>query len=305
MIVPITDVQLKEIQNFCPRSKDEIDQDVDIVRHWLNKQPHLPKTSDEFIKKVLFSLKYRTEKVKFVIENYYTVKELFPQIYGDLDPTSETFRKHVEAVHMFPLPKLTPDFHRVLCYRMATTDAKAFCPDNQLKRNEMMWNWLFDEDELTLGDIWVFDLTNMNSMAQWAPFNLSFMKKILKINMEAKPVRIKRVHFVNIAPIAETSLNFIKHFLPQKYRNRILFNATFESLQGLYPIDMFPNEWGGKAGNMAELSRRMHEELIKRRNWCIAMEGLKSDSSKRIGQSKTADKSILGVEGNFKKICFD
>lgn len=49
----------------------------------------------------------------------------------------------------------------------------------------------------------------------------------------------------------------------------------------------------------------MHEELIKRRNWCIAMEGLKSDSSKRIGQSKTADKSILGVEGNFKKICFD
>jgi len=55
-------------------------------------------SGDEFIKKVLFSLKYRTEKVKTVIDNYYTVKELFPQIYGDLDPTSETFRKHVEAV---------------------------------------------------------------------------------------------------------------------------------------------------------------------------------------------------------------
>lgn len=38
---------------------------------------------------------------------------------------------------------------------------------------------------------------------------------------EAKPVRIKRVHFVNIAPIAETSLNFIKHFFPQKYKNRV------------------------------------------------------------------------------------
>jgi len=66
---------------------------------------------------------------------------------------------------------------------MTTTDAKAFCPDNQLKRNELMWNWLFDEDELTLGDVWIFDLTNMESMAQWAHFNLSFMKKILKINM--------------------------------------------------------------------------------------------------------------------------
>jgi len=66
---------------------------------------------------------------------------------------------------------------------MATTNAKEFCPDSQLKRNEMMWNWLFDEDELTLGDIWIFDLTNMESMTQWAHFNLSFMKKILKINM--------------------------------------------------------------------------------------------------------------------------
>jgi len=84
---------------------------------------------------------------------------------------------------MFPLPKLTPEFHRVLCYRMTTTDAKAFCPDSQLKRNELMWNWLFDQDALTLGDVWIFDLTNMDSMAQWAHLNLSFMKKILKINM--------------------------------------------------------------------------------------------------------------------------
>lgn len=49
----------------------------------------------------------------------------------------------------------------------------------------------------------------------------------------------------------------------------------------------------------------MHDELIKRKNWCIEMEGMKADSSKRIGQSKTADESILGVEGNFKKISFD
>lgn len=54
-------------------------------------------SGDEMIKKILFSLKYRTEKVKFVIDNYYTVKEIYPQIYGDLDPTTETFRKNVEA----------------------------------------------------------------------------------------------------------------------------------------------------------------------------------------------------------------
>jgi len=89
---------------------------------------------------------------------------------------------------MFPLPKLTPEFHRVLCYRMSTTNAKLFCPDSQLKRNELMWNWLFDEDALMLGVIWIFDLTNMDSMAQWAHFNLSFMKKVLKLNLVIKSI---------------------------------------------------------------------------------------------------------------------
>lgn len=89
---------------------------------------------------------------------------------------------------MFPLPKLTDDYNRVLCYRIATTDAKIFCPDFTLKRNELMWNWLFDEDELTLGDVWIFDLTNMDSLAQWAHFNMSFMKKVLKISMVIHPI---------------------------------------------------------------------------------------------------------------------
>lgn len=52
-------------------------------------------------------------------------------------------------------------------------------------------------------------------------------------------------------------------------------------------------------------TERLHEELIKRKNWCIEMERMKADSSKRIGQSKTADQSILGVEGNFKRLNFD
>lgn len=49
----------------------------------------------------------------------------------------------------------------------------------------------------------------------------------------------------------------------------------------------------------------MHEELIKRRSWFLDMEKAIADSSKRIGQSKTSDTSILGVEGNFKTLSFD
>lgn len=44
---------------------------------------------------------------------------------------------------------------------------------------------------------------------------------------------------------------------------------------------------------------------MKRRSWFLEMEKAKADSSKRIGQSKTSDSSILGVEGNFKTLSFD
>lgn len=49
----------------------------------------------------------------------------------------------------------------------------------------------------------------------------------------------------------------------------------------------------------------MHEELIKRKNWCIEMSYMKADSSKRMGRSNSSDETILGVEGNFKKLNFD
>lgn len=305
MIVPLTEAQLKAISNVCPRSQVEIDQDLAIIKHWLSKQPHLPSTSDEMIKKILFSLKYRTEKVKTVIDNYYTVKEMYPEIYGDFDPTTETFRRHVDQVHMFPLPKLSEDLSRVLCYRMMTNDSKSFCTDFQMKRNEMMWNWLFSQDALTLNNVWIFDIENMDSLAIWGHFNLNFMKKVLKTSMDAKPVRIKKVIFVNVSSIAETTLNFIKQFIPQKFRDRMVFSSSTDTLQNEYSLDMLPYEWGGKAGTTEELNNRMHEELIKRKQWCIDLQNAKADSRKRIGQTKTADESILGVEGNFKKLNFD
>lgn len=97
-------------------------------------------------------------------------------------------------------------------------------------------------------------------------------------------MRIKRVHFVNISSIAETTLNFVKNFFPQKYRDRvnkyksiffrsvkngkneedlnkhvffqIVFNSSFEGLQDHYPVEMLPAEWGGKCGTMDELNSK-------------------------------------------------
>lgn len=56
MIVPVSDEQLKAIRNTGPRSQAENDQDLAIIKHWLNKQPHLPNTS-EYIRVLRFQLR--------------------------------------------------------------------------------------------------------------------------------------------------------------------------------------------------------------------------------------------------------
>lgn len=35
---------------------------------------------------------------------------------------------------------------------------------------------------------------------------------------------------------------------------KFIFNSTSDGLQDYYPLDILPNEWGGKAGTMEELN---------------------------------------------------
>lgn len=44
---------------------------------------------------------------------------------------------------------------------------------------------------------------------------------------------------------------------------QIIFNATSEGLQDYYPLDMLPNEWGGKAGTMEELNGNISLQFNK------------------------------------------
>lgn len=49
----------------------------------------------------------------------------------------------------------------------------------------------------------------------------------------------------------------------------------------------------------------MYLEMVKSRDWFLEMEHVKADSRKRLIQKQNGDESILGIEGNFKKLNFD
>lgn len=57
--------------------------DVQMLREWCEKQPHLPKVSDAMLALFLHSNYYRLEPTKASIDTYYTVRSHVPEFYND------------------------------------------------------------------------------------------------------------------------------------------------------------------------------------------------------------------------------
>lgn len=67
-------------------------------------------------------------------------------------------------------------------------------------------------------------------------------------------MKLKEVHIVNVSPIVDTIINFVRPFLKEKIRQRIHFHSTLDSLYKFVPQKMLPKEYGGEAGTVEELT---------------------------------------------------
>lgn len=66
---------------------------------------------------------------------------------------------------------------------------------------------------------------------------------------------MKEVHVVNVSPLVDTIVNFVKPFLKEKIKNRIFFHADgYESLYKYVPKEILPEEYGGFAGPIAAIN---------------------------------------------------
>lgn len=93
---------------------------------------------------------------------------------------------------------------------------------------------LLEEQKGVAGDVYIFD-ASVATPGHFAKFTPAIVKKFLICVQEAYPVKLKEMHIINVSPLVDTIINFVRPFLKEKIRQRIHFHSNIESLYKFVP----------------------------------------------------------------------
>lgn len=155
---------------------------------------------------------------------------------------------------MCPLPGLTPNGRRVSVLRGDSKDVPTPDVANSMKIILMIGDLRLAFEELGVaGDIIIMDAA-VATPAHFARFTPPLVKKFLICVQEAYPVKLKEIHIINVSPLVDTIVNFVKPFLKEKIRQRIHFHHDLDSLYKFVPKSVLPKEYGGDIGSIKDIN---------------------------------------------------
>ncbi|XP_054278213.1 alpha-tocopherol transfer protein-like [Macrosteles quadrilineatus] len=309
-LVPPSRETLKNIFQSINLNTEQHRRDTELLKTWLNSQPHLPHDLDDsLLSSFLVGCKNSLERAKTALDSYLTNRTTCPDFYQHRDPCDPAFRKMSRVVRYVTLPRMTTEGYRVTIYSLVSPDTPAKDIDLCLNASKVLCSYdvRFLEDPFWAGDVIVIDSKNYTLTQLPALMVLPVLKKYIHCVTNTLPVRFKKIIFINMSPVVEIILKTIKPLLKQKIAQRII--ATSEDHKFLYnhvPQDILPEEYGGKAGKLTELNDAWQLKVESYREWFLNDMKRKVDESLRPEKSKYKPKEqMFGVEGSFKTLTID
>ncbi|XP_015592996.1 alpha-tocopherol transfer protein-like [Cephus cinctus] len=295
-------VSLEEEQKRNPELKKA---DIQSLREWCQKQPHLPNITDSELALFLHSNYYSIESTKSTIDVYYTVRTHVPEFFSNRDPMGQKELRHAfnVAVHT-SLDGTTRDGHKIIFGKLIDLDPSHYVYNDCMKYFCMVLDlWMLGEGTLP-GHIILIDMEGVvfGHAGRLSPMGL---KKFLYYLQEGLPVRLKGLHFMNTTPVMDVILGMMKPFMKKSLMDMLFVHSTKDSLEKHIPLEILPNELGGKAGSMKDLHAASIKKLEEHRSWFQDDEANhRVNETLRPGKAKNVT-DIFGVEGSFKKLEID
>ncbi|XP_066591221.1 alpha-tocopherol transfer protein-like [Prorops nasuta] len=281
------------------------DKDLEMIKEWLAKQPHLPPYDDDArLMTFLRGCKFSLEKCKRKLDMYFTMRNAVPEFFANRDITRPELRDVANLINIPPLPGLTKNGRRVIIMRGKEKDAPTPNVCEAMKLVMMIGDIrLKEESHGVAGDVYILDAT-VATATHFAKFTPTVVKKFLICVQEAYPVKLKEVHVINVSPLVDTIINFVKPFLKEKIRNRIFVHSDIKTLYNHIPQEILPTEYGGNAGPIQAIHDTWMRKLEEYSGWFKEQESLKANEALRPDKPKTHD-DLFGLDGSFRQLQID
>ncbi|XP_063222910.1 alpha-tocopherol transfer protein-like [Bacillus rossius redtenbacheri] len=285
-----------------PKSRQD---NMEHVRSWLDFQPHLPELTDEHLHLYLHACYDNLEKTKQMIESCYTFRTLTPELFSNRDLLEQGLQGILDICELVLLPQPSPEGYDVVLFRFTSYESSRFVFLDGLRALFVAIDFYLSEYRLGKGLVIVFDIKGLSFAHLAKAYPISMIKKAFFYVQECMPLRLKGIHIVNTGTIIERLMALIKPFINNELGEMIHIHATVDSLTEQLPVDVLPEEYGGKAGSTTDIYNELKNTLLTQYvDWFIEEEGLRTDESKRVGKSAVKD-TLFGVEGSFRKLDID
>jgi len=296
-------------------AKEELEEDdhrraqnVQILRDWLKKQPHMKScpTDAKFLLAFLRGCKYSLEKSKKKIDLTMTLRSLLPEFFSGWNPMKADMQKALAYGGTLPLPGYDNKGRKVVIIRPGAHDPAEMKMETVQRASFMVWDIMGDESEqmFITGMVLIFDFDGftMNHFTQMPP---STVKKLMPCWEDCNPLRPQSMNYIRTPSIFNTVYSFMNGIMSEKMKSRLRVHGDdFQALYKEVSKDILPKDYGGDGMSLAELTNYWKNKCESRSDWLKQRETMKSDESRRPGEPKTTEQ-MFGMVGSFRKLNVD
>ncbi|XP_028140953.2 clavesin-1-like isoform X1 [Diabrotica virgifera virgifera] len=290
-----------KIRKAWEKTENDVYKDIQIIKEWLQTQKHLPEIpTDNMIEFFLVNCKFSIEKTKQTLDMYYTVPNLVPDLYKNINPCTSDVDIAYKTANFVCIPVLTPSLHRLtVCQYKDSEDGSVSKLSAHCLRN--IYEIRIHED-LSMGEIYLVDCERVkfSVIAKITPL---LLKQIAFVLERVHSYRTHSIHFINSPSYMHHTITLFKTFLKKKLADRVYSHKSLDELLEHLPLDVLPSDFGGKQKSCEELAELWKKKMFEYKDRFDKLETLQVNEELR--PEKLENDELLGYYGNFKKIDTD
>uniref|UniRef100_A0AAG5D4X2 CRAL-TRIO domain-containing protein n=1 Tax=Anopheles atroparvus TaxID=41427 RepID=A0AAG5D4X2_ANOAO len=216
------------------------------MREWIVSNPHIRKcrVDASFLLRFLRFRKFSVPLACEALEQYLTVREMYPSWYNSLDYKSSEMRRIQENMGISVLGQDSAG-QTVVLIELLRMEKGRFTALEVGRFGFMVLEALLEMEEVQIGGILLLlDYTGI-SMDIYEGWGATELKIGFEGLVRISPIRYQAIHAANVPKVVASFVEYLLTFAPPKFNEKIHCHPTVDKLKELMEPAMKPQAYGG------------------------------------------------------------